>query len=452
MEDPWSIVRFFFSVQPWLSVLIFFVLIILSGFFSLFDYALGFCRKARLQKESLGASNGASGRFYERVLRLQENPHVVLLSCRFWVNMFRVLGAFWAGINLIRLFEILYMSVPAYRWANSGVIVLITIVTVLVLGLTAFLLGDLIPKFCARIAPEKIAGFLLLPVMFFSFPFRPANFIFQRLEAYLRRLLKLEDGSSGMTEDELLLALEEGEKSGIVESHQRTMVEGVFYLGDRPIGAFMTHRSEVQWLDVNAPYEEIRAKVLEHRSQRCFPVTNGSLDEIIGTVYLEDIILDQGEPNPRGLRAIMAKPYFVPETMSAIKAFESFKQCKANFLFIMDEYGGLAGIISAKALVEEIVGDMSASVHEEKKHLIQQEDGAWLADGLLNIDEAAKELSLFIDEDERSNYHTLAGFVLSLTGELPSAGDSFEHQGYRFLVKNMDGNRIDKLLIEPVKK
>ena len=441
MEDPWSFLPL--SFQPWLAVLVFFVLILLSGVFSLFDYALNACRKPRLQKESLGNC----GRFYERVLKTLENPHFVLYSCRFWVNMLRVLGAFWAGISLIRFLEILHVNVPV----KDGAVILIAVVTVFVLGSAAFLLGDLIPKFCARIAPEKIAGTLLLPVTFFSLPFKPVNFIFQRLGLYLRQILKLEEDTGSMTEDELRLALDEGEKSGIVESNQRTMLEGVFYLGDRPIGAFMTHRSEVHWLDVNAGAEEIRAKALEHRSQRCFPVTDGSQDEIVGAVYLEDIILDQAEPNPRGLRAIMNKPHFVPETMSAIKAFESFKQCKANFLFVMDEYGGLSGIISAKALLEEIVGDLSASQHEEK-HLIQQEDGTWLADGLLNIDDAARALSLFIDQDERSNYHTLAGFVLSIAGELPCAGDSFERQGYRFLVKNMDGNRIDKLIIEPLKK
>ena len=236
-------------------------------------------------------------------------------------------------------------------------------------------------------------------------------------------------------------------KSGIVESNERTMVESVFYLGDRAVGAFMTHRSEILWLDVNSPYEKIREKVLEHREQRCFPVVDGSPDEIAGAVYLEDIILDMSRPSPEGLRAIMKKAQFIPETMSALKAFESFKKGEANFLFVMDEYGGLAGVISIRALIEEIVGDLSAPLQKEE-HIVKQEDGSFLAEGTLNIDDAANILALSgLGED--GDFHTLAGFVLSLAGELPKAGDSYEYQGYKFTVKEMNGNRIDKILITP---
>ena len=251
-----------------------------------------------------------------------------------------------------------------------------------------------------------------------------------------------------ITEDELRQTLIDGEKSGIVESNERTMVEGVFYLGDRPVGAFMTHRSEIQWLDVNDSYDENKAKALEYRAQRCFPVVDGSPDEIIGAVYLEDIILDYFDTNPKGLRAIMSKAQFVPETMSALKAFESFKQGQANFLFVMDEYGGLAGVISIRALVEEIVGELSSPAQKEEP-FIRREDGSFLAEGSLNIDDAAKALSLTgLGDDETvsaGEYHTLAGFILYLAGELPRVGDSFEYQSYRFKVVEMNGNRIDKI-------
>jgi putative hemolysin len=224
------------------------------------------------------------------------------------------------------------------------------------------------------------------------------------------------------------------------------MVEGVFYLGDRPVGAFMTHRSEIQWLEVNAAAEDIRAKVLEYRSQGCFPVADGTLDAIIGAAYLEDIILDDASPAPKGLRAIMKKAQFIPETLSALKAFESFKRGETGFLFVMDEYGGFAGIISLRDLVEEIVGELSAPAEEEDP-IIQQEDGTWLAGGSVSIDEVAERISLSGIAAEHGDYHTLAGFVLSLAGELPRTGESFVYRGFRFKVVDMDGNRIDKLLL-----
>ncbi len=155
---------------------------------------------------------------------------------------------------------------------------------------------------------------------------------------------------------------------------------------------------------------------------------------------------------PLGLRAIMKKALFVPETMPAIKAFESFKQGRSNFLFVMDEYGGLSGLLSITSLVEEIVGELSVPAASEKP-LLKQEDGSFLADGTLNIDDAAKALGL-TGFGEEKDFHTLAGLVLNIAGELPRVGDSFNYQGYKFKVIDKDGNRIDKILVTklPVKE
>jgi putative hemolysin len=250
-----------------------------------------------------------------------------------------------------------------------------------------------------------------------------------------------------MTEDELRDALKEGEKSGIVESKEITMVEGVFYLGDRPLSTFMTHRSDIQWLDINTAPEDIRTKVLEHREQKCFPVASDTLDSIMGAAYLEDIVIDLASGAPAGLKAIMKKALFAPETMPALKAFESFRKGKADFLFVMDEYGGFAGMVSLHTLMEEIVGELTGKANQTEE-TVQREDGTLLADGSLNIDDAAELLSLPELSAAHSDYHTLAGFVLSLAGELPHTGDHFAYQGYRFTVLDMDGNRIDKIEIK----
>ena len=249
-----------------------------------------------------------------------------------------------------------------------------------------------------------------------------------------------------MTEDQLRNALLEGEKSGIVESKERTMVEGVFYLGDRPVEVFMKHRSEIQWIDVNSDPAEICSKVLEYREQRCFPVADGTLDAIIGAAYLEDIIIDQLEGQQKGLRAIMKQARLVAQTMPAIKAFESFKRAGADHLFVMDQYGGFAGMLSIRDLVEEIIGELMPA-QEEDDVILPQSDGTWIADGGINIDDAAEILSLPDLPSEHSDYHTLAGFILSLAGELPQNGDSFVYKGFKFKVTGMDGNRIAKILI-----
>jgi putative hemolysin len=258
-----------------------------------------------------------------------------------------------------------------------------------------------------------------------------------------------------MTEDELRLALMEGEKSGIVESKERTMVEGVFYLGDRPVETFMIHRSEIFWLDVNADPETVRAEVIKNRDQGYFPVADGALDGIIGVAYMEDILLALLEGSWKGLRAVMREPRFVPETMSALKAFEAFRERNEEYIFVMDEYGGFAGSLSVRDLVEGIVGQLSPTAPEEAA-ILPQEDGTWLVDGSVNIDELARTISLSSLVDEHRNghpeYHTLAGFILELAGEIPKTGANFDYRGFRFKIVDMDGNRIDKVMIYPLRE
>ena len=257
--------------------------------------------------------------------------------------------------------------------------------------------------------------------------------------------LKMVNPNKKMTEEKLHMALLEGEKSGVVESQERTMVEGVFYLGDRPVSAFMTHRSEIKWLDINAGSDEARKTADAAGSQNCLPVADGNLDKVEGVVSVQNVfraLLD--EPWP-GLKSVVGQPYFIPQTMSALKAFEAFKRADAGDLFVMDEYGGFAGILTVRNLIEEIVGELSASPEAE---IIKQEDGSWLADGGVSIDDAARELELRELGDEQSEYHTLAGFILYLAGEIPKTGAYFDYSGYRFKVVDLDNNRIDKILIK----
>ncbi|MCL2185910.1 MAG: hemolysin family protein [Treponema sp.] len=416
-----------------------FLFILISGVFILFDSALNKCRKTRLEKEK--------HKRYQNVLKILDNTPDsfkwagnLSLACRLWSSILKVISILVSAVLITMLFVDIIFS-------NSSRILLSTVLYALIMGILITLLGDALPKLISRINPEKITAALLPFMKILAVPMMPFTLPSLKFKSFFKNTFK-DNIDDSITEDELRDALIEGEKSGIVESKERTMVEGVFYLGDRTVGAFMTHRSEIEWLDINTSYNEIKEKALLHRSQRCFPVVDGNPDQIAGAVYLEDIILDLSQPKPQGLRAIMKKAQFVPETMTALKSFESFKEGQVDFLFVMDEYGGLAGIISIRALVEEIVGELSAPVaHEEP--IIRQEDGSWLADGTLNIDDALQALSL-TRHDEEGDFHTLAGLILNLAGELPSVGDSFEYQGYKFIVVDKDGNRIDKLMIKKI--
>ena len=460
----------------WLPLVVAAALIFASGFFSLFEQALKAAKKPGLLKAADDAEKRAQAKrrgtvgyiretrrveMYRRVLEAAEAPGRHLAVAAFWTHLLRGLAAVLAGLFAGRwewdLLEKIRAQATQERFLGilwhgtaDAVYLVALLAAVIVSGI---LVTDYVAKSAARFAPERVAAALLFPAKAFGLPLLPFMFLARKFAGLVRRVFPPRADREGMTEDELRHALIEGEKSGIVESKERAMVEGVFYLGDRSLAVFMTHRSEVQWLDINTPPADILAKVLEHKTQRCFPVADGTLDAIIGAAYREDIILDlASEPlngsAPAGLAAIMKKASFAPETMTALKAFESFRRGEADFLFVMDEYGGFAGMVSAWSLMEKIVGELAAPAREEDRAQ-HNEDGSWIVSGGLNIDATAEMLSL-PGLAGSGDYHTLAGMVLSLAGELPGAGDSFVYRGYRFTVIDMDGNRINKVGIVKV--
>jgi putative hemolysin len=316
--------------------------------------------------------------------------------------------------------------------------------------LGVFFLGDLLPKQFALLAPERIiaAGIPLIRlVMIIS---APLVYLALRCVTGLRTLLRIDNqAESGMTQDELRIALMEGEKSGIVESEERTMVEGVFYLGDRPVETFMTHRSDLEWLNIQAGAEEAKTAAMNSRRQFFFPVVTDTVDKVVGLVSARDILHSLLEEPWGGLKPIIQPPRFVPKSMSALKVFEFFKREDTDFLCVIDEYGGFAGAITQWNLIDEIIGELSGSSAGQEE-IIPQEDGSYLADGSVNIDDLVKVLALEDLLGDHPEYHTLAGFILNLAEEVPRTGARFDWQGFRFTILDMDGNRIDRLLIEKI--
>ncbi|MDR2028172.1 MAG: hemolysin family protein [Treponema sp.] len=426
---------------PLSAILIILGIIVLGGLFSLIERALVSSRKPRLR-----AKAETGDRKYRRALEAAENSGPLLSALRIWGVFLGILAGAFGGIRISWFLGACLKTIEALAPYGDF---LAAAALALVLTPLSIILGEALPKQLALGAPEKILARTLPLIRVLSVFCAPLTAGVSRFSGMILRALGIGHAPDpGMTEDELRIALIEGEKSGIVESEERTMVEGVFYLGDRPVGTFMTHRSEIEWLDINSDREEVRAAALAFREQRYFPVAAGTLDEVAGVVSVQDILLALLEEPWRGLKAITRPPYFVPETMSALKAFESFKKGEADFLFVMDEYGGFSGVLSVLDLFEEIVGELSASTQEEEG-ILRQEDGTYLADGSVNIDDIVKLLALGDLPGDHQEYHTLAGFVLELAGEIPRTGASFQWNGFSFKIVDMDGNRIDKILMSP---
>jgi putative hemolysin len=414
------------EASPVREILLTLLCVGLRGFFVLGESALNSSGKPRLRSLADGGKKNA-----KKALEAAENPGPFLFTFRAWIILTEIIPGILGGFLFGR------------------VTMLFALLAALVTILLMIVLGDILPRQIAHLAPERITA-ALIPVFsilkLLSVPLiRLSSLITEGTLAFLRLGKSPEPG---MTEDELRIALLEGERSGIVESEERTMVEGVFYLGDRPVETFMTHRSELKWLDINAGADAAKDAAVNSLGQNYFPVAAGSLDKVTGLVSARDILLALLDRPWPGLKPIMKPPRFIPKTMSALKAFESFKREETDFLCVMDEYGGFAGVLTVGNLVEEIVGELSASAEGEEE-ILRQEDGTWLADGSVNMDEIAGVLSITELLGEHQEYHTLAGFILQLAGEIPRTGAVFEWNGFRFKIVDMDGNRIDKLLIYP---
>ncbi|MDR2404319.1 MAG: hemolysin family protein [Spirochaetaceae bacterium] len=409
-----------------------FITLLLRAFFALVETAFTSSRKPRLR--SLGE---AGNRNCLRALKAAEHQGPFLFTVRSWIITLEI---FTGALGIIL----------AGRILPGPFLPALCVLAFIILAM--LILGDLIPRQIARLAPEGITA-ALFPLMafliFLAGPFFRLSSWISGLVRVLFRLGKAEE--PGMTEDELRIALLEGERSGIMDSDERTMVEGVFYLGDRPVETFMTHRSELKWLDINAGAEEAKKAALEFSDQHYFPVALDTLDKVAGIVSVRDILVALLDHSWNGLKPIMTPPWFIPQTMSALKAFESFKREDRDFLCVIDEYGGFAGALTVRNLIEEIVGELSATGGGEEEILLQ-DDGTYLADGSVNMDDIAERL--FITEllGEHQNYHTLAGFILLLAGEIPRTGAVFTWNGFRFKIVDMDGNRIDKVMIYPPEK
>ncbi|MDR2535316.1 MAG: hemolysin family protein [Treponema sp.] len=432
--------------DPLPSILSIVIIILLKGFWVLIETAFIASRKTWLK-----AQVEKGDKKYHKVLEAVEYHTLFLGSLRIGIIFLGILSGIVGGLRVVRFFEEWIIRESAFwKAVNPWGTYLGAIIVTCWITLIAVIAGDMIPKQIALTAPERIVAGTLPFLKFLTLLCKPLLKLSAVLSRLIFGLFRINIVvSEGMTEDELRIALIEGEKSGIVESEERTMVEGVFYLGDRPVGTFMTHRSEITLLDLNVVPEVIRATAVEHREQRYFPVVDGSLDEVAGVVSVQDILLALLEDPWPGLKSIMKVPFFVPETMSALKAFEAFKKGEADFLLVMDEYSGFAGVLSVGDLIQEIVGQLSAPDQDAAK-IIKQDDGTYLVDGSVNIDEVAEVLGIESLLGEHQAYHTLAGFILSLAGEIPRTGESFEYGRYRFQVIDMDGNRIDKALIHPL--
>lgn len=423
-----------------LEILIVFLLIVLNGVFALSEMAVVSSRRARLQQRINDGDLGA-----KTALHLAENPNNFLSTVQIGITLIGVLAGAVGGAAIAEPFAELINNVPWLAdYANS--IALGSVV--LVITSLSLVLGELVPKRLALHNPERVAAVIAGPMMFVSRLFSPLVWLLGAVTDLTLRLLGVKPGlEPPVTEEELLVQLDQGTQAGIFGEAEQDMVEGVFRLHDRRVFSLMTPRSEIVWLNVNDSPEEIR-KVIEESPFSQFPVCEDSLDKVLGIIKARDLLIESLRGETLRLQLNLQPVMYVPETAHASRALEIFKAGQSEMLMVVDEFGSVEGLLTISDILEEIVGD----IQDGEPQATQRQDGSWLLDGMLDVEDF-KEIFNIRHLPDEEEYETLGGFIMNYLGSVPHESDTFEWNGLRFEVMDMDGNRVDKVMVtlKPVK-
>ncbi|MGV3766681.1 MAG: hemolysin family protein [Chitinophagaceae bacterium] len=410
-------------------------LVILNGLFSMAEIALVSARKARLEAQANKGDKQA-----REALDLANHPDTFLSTVQIGITLIGILTGIFSGENIkddVLVFLNRFPTLAPYANAIATTIIVI-FVTYL-----SLVLGELVPKRIGLSNPERIAKSVAGPMKVISIITHPFIVLLTKSTGLITSLLRIKTNESQVTEEEIKAMINEGTEHGAIEEAEQEIIERVFHLGDRNITSLMTHRSDIVWFDINDTEASIREKIIED-PHSIYPVCEGQIDEIKGFVSLKDMYVSNDLTQ---FKHLMRPALFVPENNTAYQVLEKFKQAKAHSCFVVDEYGTLLGMITLNDILEAIVGDINEPDYEDYE-IVEREDGTFLVDAQLPFYDFLRrfEKTEWMNEGEHE-FDTLAGFLLHELERIPVTGETMEWKGFRFEVIDMDGHRIDKILV-----
>lgn len=426
-----------------LELFVLFALTILNGFFAMSEMAIVSARRARLDAMAEAGDHGAA-----KASELAREPTSFLSSVQIGLTLISIgTGAF----GTATLSQHLMTPVESVEWMRPhaepisiGIVVILTTILTLVLG-------ELVPKRIALAYPESIAARVARPLNFIAVIARPIVALLGMSTAFILRLLRIPTvRDQSVTEEEVETMLQEGTESGVIDPQEREIVKEVIGLAERPVAAIMTRRSDVYWIDVDDDPKVVRAELRQCPFSRVVVAKDGSIDEPLGYVHKKDLLDLLLEGKPLDIEKNVREPLFVPETASVLDVLELFRTKRNHFAFIIDEFGAFEGVVTLTDVLEAIAGDIPEEHEITRQAIIVRADGTYLVDGRAEI--AELEETIGIDAPEDARFHTVAGLALEIFGRIPVEGDTATLDGWQFEVIDMDGRRIDKLLIHRVDK
>lgn len=422
------------------ELLIIVLLLVANGVFAMSEMAVVAARKTRLeQRANEGDANARAA------LALANAPSDFLSTVQVGITLIGILAGAFGGATLAETLAAWLAPLPVVGPYADAVSIGVVVVVITYLSL---IIGELVPKRLALNQPESIAALVARPLSLLARLVAPVVRLLSLSTDLVTHLMGLRPTAEApVTEEEIKVLLERGTEAGVFVKAEHDLMERVLTLADQRVGAVMTPRMEIVWLDLDDPRAVIQRKIAESTHSR-FPVARGSLENVLGVVHAKDLLAQTLSGAPLDLSAVMDAPTFVLNTFSTLKLLERLKQARTHLAFVVNEYGGIQGMVTLSDIAEAVIG-VSSLEGTASTPAVQRADGSWLLDGRLSVEDFKKILALTdLPDDDGGYYQTLGGFVMTHLGHVPTAGDQFAWNGWRFEVVDMDGLRVDKVLAQ----
>lgn len=421
------------------DILILILLIVINGAFAMAEMAVVSARKAKLRVMADQGNKNA-----EKALKLSDEPANFLSTIQVGITLISVFSGAYGGAVIAKDLNRYLHAYPLLQPYSEMISLAVVVVVITYLSLVW---GELIPKRLALQNPEKVASMAAMPIYYLSLVTYPLVKILSLSSESIVKMMGLKKPVSMVSEEEVKVLLEEGTEAGVFHKMEQDIIHGAFSIDNLGVHDVMTPRPDIIWLDYEMPFQE-NLEIIKTSDHAYFPVCEGDLDHVIGFLHVKDLFKIYPDFDGSDIKPLLRKPFIFPETISALKILEHFKVSPIHVALVVDEYGTIQGLITVNDIMAAIVGDIASFNESEEKPIVQREDGSWLIDGSITIDDFTEYFLIEALPNEGDvEYHTLGGFIMMYLGRIPVTGDHFHWGKYRFEIIDMDGNRIDKVLM-----